>query len=275
MDEAGTAPDNRRHHWVPASYLRPWQDKPGVGGHIRVQHRLTGKEILPSPKPEKMFRRRGFYDLSTGPIANTPAALLESGVFAETMEPLYAKMIRETFAVDNWPTLRQMRFMALYCFKLYFRGPKFDHACNDWLRSGELGEEGVHGLAHTATRTFVLLFDSNSRIIDRCAFRFFIATGERKFVTSDTPCWMWLVKGNEVVQMTSLADTKRGIEDGSIQQTRWVCALTPRYVVEICYSTDGPRWLGRIRLGDDGVAELNNLLTAHAEMFVVLPPGPT
>lgn len=257
---------------MPVSYLRPWQERPGVGGHIRVLDKTTGLEIVPSPKPEKMFRKKGLYDFSGSPLGETPAWLLERMIFAEIMEPGFAKVIRETFLVENWPVLGQMRFMALYCLKLYYRSPKFGRVISEATETDPEASEAEKALfRHTAARTASLILDGNARIVNQLAFRFFEASGTHRFITSDVPCWMWLVVGNAVVPMTRILDVDKGIRDGTLRQTRWLCALTPKYALEMCYCHAGPRRLGKVRLDNHGVEQLNNLLAIQADRFVVLP----
>lgn len=258
-----TEADQRQHHFVPVSYLKPWCDN---HKRLRVQRLVEGKVANTfSTRPENLFKRAGLYDMSG--IFNTPSSLLETGVFAEVMEPSFARIRKETIDQNVPLNPQQCSWIAECCLSLYYRNPLFGTLAKK--RYGELGQTHP-ALLHHGSLTLALTMAGGIEIVKRSLLHLIEAGGDERYVTSDVPCWMWHRKGEGWCPMSDLGALEAMVT-AKATATRWICALSPRYALEICSLDSESQVFDHSIVDDARVRSTNEVLKANARQFIVLP----
>lgn len=266
--------DNRRHHWVPVSYLRPWQDIPGDKGLVEVERVENGQVVARFKKrPERILWKQGYYDMSQipEPLSVVPSSLLESGIFAAAMEACYLRIRSSTLDCGKIPTVSQAAFFAECCMTLYYRCPRFQRMADRFSEVVATNEGEKKILQHHAVRALTLTVGGAMEITKHCLFHFVEASGEARFWTTDTPCWMWHKTGHEWKPTSDLAALEQKIQQGQTS-TRWLCPITPRFVLEICPLVKKEQVLQHSVVSEIEVHEYNRAITLVADEIRVCPP---
>jgi hypothetical protein len=253
---------------VPASYLRPWVTATGALDVEMIANGTVVKRFRAAPE-SRIFALEGYYALCADSVNGVDAGLLETQVLAEVNEPTYVNVRRATLDEGGDPSLSQAMWLAESALVLYYRSPRFHEltaaANRHW---GERAPE----LFDPAIQTLALVTGGAGKILTQCLIHLHRAAGPARFWTTDTPCWMWFHGPDGTQRLNSLVDLENGIRAGRVRGTRWVCALTPAWAVEVCPLTDADSQVVVSTASDEVVGDLNGVILLSAHKFRVRPP---
>ena len=265
------AADNRKHHWVPASYLRPWADANGLLEIERVSDGIVVNRFR--QKPENILKKSGLYDMSALPqgLPSVPASFLETAIFAEVMEPAYLKTRKRTLDSGTRPTLSQAAFLAQCCIGLYFRHPAFGRMAAKLYAHETLLPNERQILEHHGVRTFALTVLEVIPMLKHCVFHFIQAVGTTRFWTCDRPCWMWYSTPRGW-RLTRNLESLELLIHSKATATRWICPITPEWLLEICPLIDKTQIVNFTTATDRAVWAYNQAIRRTSEQLRIRPP---
>lgn len=262
---------------MPVCYLRPWQDRPGQKGVIEVERIVAGTAVKRFEcKPSNILSRKGYYDMSAdlAPLPRMPASLLETDVLARATELAFTKTRSQTLDVGTSPTLSQTAFLAEFCLTLYFRSPRFHRMTESFVDSQDWNsfeKKVAKVVKHQGARTLALTIAGANEVVRNAVFHLHEAGGTQRFWTTDTPCWMWYRDGVDWKPTCDLVDLTQRTRL-AVTATRWLCPLTPKWLMEICPVSAKGQVLRQSRLTDVATQAYNAAICQVAAEFRICPP---
>jgi hypothetical protein len=189
------------------------------------------------------------------------------------VEPSFVKIRNITLDADTLPNISQAAWLAELCLTLYFRTPRFHRLADRFFSTAESQDGVPEALQHPGVMTLALTIDGGREIVKNCLFNFKEACGTERFWTTDTPCWVWYRDGSEGKPVDDLRLLMEMSQEPGRTATRWICPLTPKYLIEIAPVVEKGRFIHHSRLDDAETQNCNRMILHMAEQFRIRPPG--
>jgi len=271
---------NRRHHYVPRSYLRRFAS--GKKKRLLVQE-VEGESVIRTFRPNvsSFLVECGIYDLdpylsdSSG-FPSTEEGFLEDIVFARVHETLFNKSLKQTIDLNLVPDTQVCEGIIQGIWTLYLRTPRV-RRINSLVAeevTSDIDENRrrfLNNFGMVTAKTILKLFP---RTLAHTKAIFLNAIGESRFLTTDNPS---IPCHFDEHSQAILACDQMNLQRSVILADEWpfnvalLCPLSPRWCILI-FSVKDLSSIYYRQIDSPLTDGLNHFIRGSADRFVILAP---
>jgi hypothetical protein len=239
---------------------------------LKVERLLINRIVTTfcNPENEQSFISKGFYDFSGAPDSIRPPdpSLLENNMFAAGIERQFARIMGNTLHAGRIPSASEAASLGLFVLTLFFRSPAFHEIMERYVSKVFREDPQLPALQHVATLTSAYSIMS-ATTTKNCVFHLAEAGGKKRFWTCDVPSWHWSQENNLLSPVEDVEELQSAADRGAY--LRWICPLSPRFVMEVAPRPDGGEEVQHRMIQDSEVSNLNHIVLSRARRVRVVP----